>query len=182
MDFADFYVTWYSRAKRFACEYVVTESDAENIIQDVFMNLYERRSFMDSYVNPVAYLFTAIKNRSLDFLRDRIAETVAVEAMQNEAKMELRIKFDSLEALNVNFMGEDDIEQRINRAIERLPEKCRRIFVMNKLEGKRQREIAEELNISVNTVESQMAIAYRKLREELRDCIPLLLFIFNIGS
>jgi len=177
MDFEQFYITWYSRAKRFAREYVMSDSEAESIVHDVFVGIYERRQLFDNYTNPVAYLFTATKNRSLDFLRHRTAFLTAKEAMQSEMTMELRMKLDSLEALNVNFHDENDIEERLNRALERLPEKCRKIFVMNKLEGKRQREIAEELHISVNTVESQMAVAYRKLREELRDCIPLLLFL-----
>lgn len=51
---------------------------------------------------------------------------------------------------------------------------------MNKLEGKKQQQIASELQISINTVESQMAIAYKKLREELKDCLPLLLFLFTL--
>lgn len=51
---------------------------------------------------------------------------------------------------------------------------------MNKLEGKKQQQIASELQISINTVESQMAIAYKKLREELKDCLPLLFFLFTL--
>ncbi|MCC8170678.1 MAG: LuxR C-terminal-related transcriptional regulator, partial [Parabacteroides sp.] len=56
-------------------------------------------------------------------------------------------------------------------------EKCRTIFIMSKLEGKKQKEIARELAISVNTVETQMGIAYKKLRAELKDYLPLFLFI-----
>ena len=57
VDFEQFYITWYSRAKYFAREYVHSESDAENIIQDVFLHLYERRDLMDAYTNLTAYLF-----------------------------------------------------------------------------------------------------------------------------
>ena len=72
------------------------------------------------------------------------------------------------------------IEERLEQALQKLPERCRSIFVMNKLEGKKQQQIASELQISINTVESQMAIAYKKLREELKDCLPLLLFLFTL--
>lgn len=177
-DFEQLYITWYSRAKGFARVYLPTENDAENIVQDTFLSLYERQDAQAVYTNPIAYLFTALKNRSMDLLRKRALERAASEAMQNDFYIDMRMRLDSLNALNVNFLDEDDIEYRLNKALDALPERCRQIFVMNKIEGKRQRQIAQELGISVNTVESQMAIAYRKLREELKDCMPLLLFLF----
>lgn len=179
-DFEQFYITWYSRAKGFARVYLPTENDAENIVQDTFLQLYEQKDASRAYANPVAYLFTAVKNRSMDLLRKRTLEREANYAMQSEFYFEMRMKLDSLKALNVSFSDEDDIEQRLHKALMALPERCRQIFVMNKIEGKRQRVIAQELGISVNTVESQMAIAYRKLREELKDCMPLLLLLFAI--
>jgi len=68
----------------------------------------------------------------------------------------------------------------ISRALDSLSDKCREIFIMNKLEGKKQKQIAEELNISINTVETQMGIAYKKLRVELKDYMPLLLFLLSL--
>ena len=158
-NFERFYITWYSRAIYFAREYVLSESDAENIVQDVFLHLYEHCDRLDAYTNLTAYLFTSIKNK---------------------CDMTLRMKYDSLEILNTNFPDETGIEERLEQALQKLPERCRSIFVMNKLEGKKQQQIASELQISINTVESQMAIAYKKLREELKDCLPLLLFLFTL--
>ena len=71
--------------------------------------------------------------------------------------------------------------ERLEQALAALPERCRLIFVMNKLEGKKQFQIAEELSISVNTVETQMALAYKKLRNELKDCLPFLAFLYSIA-
>ena len=73
------------------------------------------------------------------------------------------------------FLG--NIEKIISRALDTLSEKCRTIFIMSKIEGKKQKEIAQELNISINTIETQMGIAYKKLRIELKDYFPILLFI-----
>jgi len=87
------------------------------------------------------------------------------------------VKFQSLEAFDEQLFSEPDIETVIQNAIESLPEKCREIFVLNKIEGKKQKTIAQELNISINTVENQMAIAYKKLKEILKDYIPLLIFL-----
>ena len=179
-NFERFYITWYWRAIYFAREYVLSESDAENIVQDVFLHLYEHCDRLDAYTNLTAYLFTSIKNKCLDYLRKRVNEQEAVAEMQSEFDMTLRMKYDSLEILNTNFPDETGIEERLEQALQKLPERCRSIFVMNKLEGKKQQQIASELQISINTVESQMAIAYKKLREELKDCLPLLLFLFTL--
>ena len=173
--------TWYSRAKYFAREYVHSESDAENIIQDVFLHLYERRDLMDAYTNLTAYLFTSIKIRCLDYLRKWVLEQETAQGVQDEFEMELRMKYDSLEIFNTQFSDETDIGELLDNALQKLPERCRNIFIMNKLEGKKQKEIAEELNLSINTVESQMGIAYKKLREELKDCLPLFIFLFAIS-
>ena len=181
VDFEQFYITWYSRAKYFASEYVHSESDAENIIQDVFLHLYERRDLMDAYTNLTAYLFTSIKNRCLDYLRKWVLEQETEQGVQDEFEMELRMKYDSLEIFNTQFSDETDIGELLDNALQKLPERCRNIFIMNKLEGKKQKEIAEELNLSINTVESQMGIAYKKLREELKDCLPLFIFLFAIS-
>ena len=181
VDFEQFYITWYSRAKYFSREYVHSESDAENIIQDVFLHLYERRDLMDAYTNLTAYLFTSIKNRCLDYLRKWVLEQETAQGVQDEFEMELRMKYDSLEIFNTQFSDETDIGELLDNALQKLPERCRNIFIMNKLEGKKQKEIAEELNLSINTVESQMGIAYKKLREELKDCLPLFIFLFAIS-
>lgn len=68
----------------------------------------------------------------------------------------------------------------IANAIDKLPERCREIFLKSRIEGMKYREIADELDISMNTVENQMSIALRKLRIELKDYLPLLLFLISV--
>lgn len=118
-----------------------------------------------------------LKNRCIDFLRRKTLEQRAASAMQKEYLDELKLKFESLEALDNKFINEPDIDAVIQDAIDSLPEKCREIFIMSKLEGKKQKVIAEELNISIHTVESQMAIAYKKLKKALKDYTLLFIFI-----
>lgn len=76
--FEEIYVSWFSRMKYFALEYVVSEEDAENIVQDVFTELWERKEILAYDVNLVALLFTSIKNRCIDLLRHRIVVKEAV--------------------------------------------------------------------------------------------------------
>ncbi len=178
-QFEELYVSYYSRMKRFAQEYVIREEDAENIVQDVFLELWERKQFLPIHTNLFAYLFTTIKNKCIDFLRHKTIVQQTKEKIQDDHWRTLQMKLQSLEAFNEQLFSEPEIEILIQNAINSLPEKCREIFILNKIDGIKQKDIATKLNISVNTVESQMAIAYKKLKEALKDH-PLLLIAFFI--
>lgn len=171
-NFDRIYVTYYSRMLRFAKEYVLFEEDAENVVQDVFLLLWEKREVLDIQVSLVSYLFSLVKNRSIDYLRHKV--------VAEEYRQELTFKLSALEQLNYTFTSEEDIEQAVTKAIDKLPERCRVIFLKNRIEGKKYREIADELDISMNTVENQMSIALKKLRIELKDYLPLLLFLICV--
>ena len=171
-SFDRIYVMYYSRMLRFAKEYVVFEEDAENVVQDVFLLLWEKREVLDIRISLVSYLFSLVKNRSLDYLRHKV--------VAEEYKQELSFKLMSLEQLNYTFSSEEEIEKVIANAIDKLPERCREIFLKSRIEGMKDREIAEELNISANTVENHIAIALKKLRVELKDYLPLLLFLVSV--
>jgi len=179
IDFKDVYVTYYSRMKHFAQEYVLSEADAENIVQDVFLEVWKRRDVLAYHVNLIAFLFTSVKNECLDFLQHKVIEEKAVTHIKEEYTRTLQMKYESLEAFDEGFFSEDDIETLITKAIDSLPEKCREIFIRSKIEGKRQKEIAEELGVSINTIETQMGIAYKKLKVELKDVLPLLIFLLG---
>ena len=171
--FEEIYVSWFSRMKYFALEYVVSEEDAENIVQDVFTELWEKKEILAYDVNLVALLFTSIKNRCIDLLRHRIVVKEAVNLIQEEYQATLRMKLASLELFDQSLLS----ERIITEVVDSLPKKCREIFIKSKIEGKKQKDIAAELNISLKTVENQMAIAYKKIKSELKDYLPLLIFL-----
>ena len=177
MQFDEFYISWYSRAKRFARHYVLTDADAENMVQDVFLQLYEHWSALDGTMNITAYLFTSLRNRCLNALRQQLKEQREREQYCAEEVLMTQVKYGSLESIDATFRDDTDIVERIRQAVDALPEQCRRVFIMHKLEGLRNKDVARELGITVNTVEAQMKVAYRKLRIELRDCLPLLLLL-----
>ena len=171
-NFDRIYVTYYSRMFRFAKEYVLFDEDDENVVQDVFLLLWEKREVLDIQVSLGSYLFSLVKNRSLDYLRHKV--------VAEEYRQELTFKLSALEQLNYTFTSEEDIEQAVTKAIDKLPERCREIFLKSRIEGMKYREIADELDISMNTVENQMSIALKKLRIELKDYLPLLLFLICV--
>jgi RNA polymerase sigma-70 factor (ECF subfamily) len=164
--------------KRFTQQYVIREEDAENIVHDIFLDLWEKQLDFTSFINLNGFLLMMLKNRCTDFLRRKTIEQQAIAEIQSEYVRTLKLKFESLEALDNKFLNESEIDAVIQNAINSLPEKCREIFVMNKIEGKKQKIIAQQLNISVNTVENQMAIACKKLKEALKDYTLLFLFFF----
>ena len=177
MDFERVYVTHYPKMKRFAKEYVIIEDDAENIVQDVFLNLWENREIIRMPVNLVAFLFTATKNRCLDYLKHKKVVLKATNILLEEQKMTMEMNLEALEAFEQSVFAENDVETLLTNAINSLPERCREIFIKGKLEGKKHKEIAAELNISTSTVEEQMNIALKKLRVQLKNCLILLIFI-----
>lgn len=171
------YIQYYAKTKRFAYQYVQSNEDAENIVQDIFTELWERLDTLPTDINLVAYLFTSVKNRSLDTLRRRFLTQEIERQLQEEYTLNLKLKIDSLEALDTKLFDQENTEAILTQAINNLPERCKEIFIKSKLEGKRQKEIANELSITVNTVETQMGIAFKKLRKDLQHYMPLYIFL-----
>lgn len=169
MTFNEFYTNWFFRMKCFAREYVISENDAEDIVQDIFMELLGKYDSLSGQ-NITAYAFAMIKNRCIDHLRRKIMEQQSAGRIREEHTLELRMKFDSLEVLDDGLFKEN-MEETIDRALDTLPARCKEIFIMHKYDGLKQKQIAETLGLSRKTVENQLTIAYKKLREELKNLI-----------
>ena len=168
MNFSEIYMSYYPRLLRFAKEFVILEEDAENIIQDVFLGLWERHESLIHVENMNAYFFRLVRNRCLDHLRHKISEEKYHETVQSTFEMELNLKLQSLDRFDESFFSEESIENLVREAIDSLPERCREIFLLSRTEGLRYREISERLGLSVNTIESQMSIALKKLKSKLK--------------
>lgn len=167
-DFDRIYVLYYARLRRFAKSYVLSDADAENVVQDVFVSLWTRSGVIILRSGLDNYMFSLVKNRCIDFLRHK----VVVES----SRMDLAMKLESLEYIDEHISNDIDIEKVVKEAVRKLPERCREVFLKSRSEGKKYKEIAEDLGISENTVETQMSIAFRRLREELRKYLPVIAF------
>ena len=165
MSFSELYLIYYPKLVRFAKEFVMSEEDAENITQDVFADLWEKRESMDHIENINAYLFRLVRNRCLDYLKHKVFEQKYAENVQASFEVELNLKMQSLDRFDVLDIYEgNEMEKLVREAINSLPKKCRAIFLLSRMEGRKYRESSERLGISVNTVECQMGIALKKLR------------------
>jgi len=157
----------------FAKNYVLADEDAENIVQDVFLVLWEKKDELEITYTLTTYLFTLVKNKCLSFLRHKLIE----EEYNLQMKEELSFKLYALESLDYSYQSETELQEAIKRALDALPERCREVFIKSRIEGLKYKEISEELGISVNTVENHIVTALKKLRVELKNYLPLLLFL-----
>ena len=153
---------YYQPLVVFVVRHVGDEDVAKDIVQDIFFKLFESSRSLKSWFYKVA------RNAAVDYLR--------------HLQVEDKYKFLMAEAMiNVPDMDEEIDEQvydKVNLAIESLPEQCRLIIKLNVLEGKKYQEIAEELGITINTIRTQVSRGYKKLREILAEEMDTSILIY----
>jgi len=154
----------------FSRNYVIDKQIAENIVQDVFVSVWQSRANIDPSKMIKAYLYTAVKNNSLKHLRHLKVENKGIVGSTTYISDDERPdrKLDGKE-----------IELKIHQAINELPEKCKEIFKMNRFENLKYAEISRILDISIKTVETQMGRALKKLRERLKPYLTMILFVLT---
>ena len=177
-DFEKLYSRYYPKMVRFVTAYVLTRTDAENIVQDIFLDLLEKEN-VGSIHNLNAYLFRMAKNKSVDFLRHRIMREKKEDSIKDSMLREYNTLLYFIEKFDERDFSDEELNAVILRSIESLPEKCREIFVLNKLEGMKYAEIAEMMNLSENTVRNHIALAVKKLQKLLKDHPLLFLFLIS---
>lgn len=176
-EFSEIYLKYFPKMVRFAREYVISTEDAQNIVQDLFLNLWEHRENLEAVSNLNAFLFTLTKNRCIDYYRRTYRMDRIKESLDTIHERELHLKMEALQQFDENMFSTNEIETILDRAVENLPEKCRQVFILSRMEGMKHEEIAQQLNISVNTVQNHIVTALRKLKVELKDYLPLFLFV-----
>jgi RNA polymerase sigma-70 factor (family 1) len=159
----------YKGLCRFSLGYVKQEDVAKEIVQNAFVSLWEKRNSIDVSRQVKTYLTTTVRNRSLNYLRDNKKFSEDLLSLENLAQ---ESGYDQPDKL-----VEAEIRERIDLAIAELPEKCREIFVLNRFERLKYQQIADNLQISVKTVETQMSKALQHMRVRLAEYLPLVLFI-----
>lgn len=148
---------------RAAQSLVQSHAVAEEIVQDVMLELWKRRENLDPDTSAQAYLFQSTRNRSLNHLRhERVERQGESHIMRDEA----------VDASAHSLLVEEEIHAAMRRTVEDLPERCREVFELSRTHGLKYAEIATVLGISIKTVEAQMGKALRTLREALAPWLP----------
>ncbi len=154
---------YYPSLCAFAQSYINDCGSSEDIVQDVFITLWNKYEELDQIQSVKSYLYTSVRNACLNHLKhDNIVGKFA-EAELSEKESDI-------------FFNDHVIEEETHRffykAIQELPEKCREIILLS-LDGLKNTEISEELNVSINTIKTQKRIAYTYLRMRLKDILAV---------
>lgn len=143
---------------------------AKDVVQEIFMKVWKQKTVFKSSNTVKSYLYTAVKNRSLDILKSK------------QHKMKCALSFEAIQSMETDsFFSSELVLQETARlvddAVNTLPLRCKKIIKLSLL-GYKNGEIANELKITMNTVKAQKKIAYRKLRFQLQEHIAILAHIF----
>jgi RNA polymerase sigma-70 factor (ECF subfamily) len=155
-NFEDMYKTHYKMLRN-AAENIIGDNDASHdVVQEVFLKLWNRKDELTAILNQKAYLFKSVINASITYLEN------------NKGKIRMgELKIESSGTTDSPVLVKE-LEAKIQVALNGLPPKCKAIFVLSRFEGLKNKQIADTLGLSLKTVENQMGIALKKLKDDLR--------------
>ncbi len=163
--------THYQALCNYAFSFLRDRDEAEEIVQTTFFNFWEKRQNISIQTSLKSYLYRAVRNSCLNTLKHgkiklkHEQETMAISSEGHETVAE-------------SIIGEE-LDQKIATAMLALPEQCRLIFKLSRFEELKYAEIADQLNISIKTVENQIGKALRIMREQLREYLPILAILMS---
>ncbi|MGV8136039.1 MAG: RNA polymerase sigma-70 factor [Mangrovibacterium sp.] len=170
------YNNYSSRLYYFVLEFIPLKDAAEDIVQDTFLTLWNRRKELKDDTNLASYLFSGAKNNALYRLRDKkYRQRLFLNSIDVS---ELNLTIDALATSDTSAFVFQEIEQIIQETLSSLSPQCRKVFEMSRLQEMKNREIAENLNISVRTVEGHISKGIKTLKIALKDYLPLVAHLF----
>ncbi|WP_455638954.1 RNA polymerase sigma-70 factor [Parabacteroides sp.] len=166
--FNTFFLRYYPVLCAYATQFVGM-NDAEELIQDMMVGIWEHRKEITVESSLNGYLFRAVKNKCINHLEKvRLHEQVHLLIASNwQSRFE-----------DPDFYVVEELTQKIEEALEKLPQTYREAFVWNRIDGKTYNEIAATLGVSSKTVDYRIQQALKSLRVELKDYLPLLIALF----
>ena len=168
--FEQLFKEFFSPLCRFAYGYLNDQDASQEIVQDVFINLWQKKETITSDKSVKSYLYTSVKNRCLNYIRDR--KKFRSQYLDVDIELEIPVQEEDM-------FSESETQDKINAALDKLPEKCRQVFELSRFEEMKYKEIAVKMNISIKTVEVQISKALKILREELKDLIVIIMLMFQ---
>lgn len=167
---------YYVRLCGFADKFIANTAESEEIVQEVFLNIWKKRDQLKLADDIRPYLFKSVQNFCFNLIEHKKVED------QYYSVIDLAYK-DSTEDFNTyESVLYAELQKNVEKAISSLPTECRNIFQMSRQEGLKYKEIADRLGISVKTVETQMSRALTKLKTELKDFLTILIISILLNN
>src|SRR5690554_4114128 len=177
--FEKIYKKYFNVLQTYARRIVLKSEVAEDIVQEVFLECWDRRKSIDLSDSLKPYLYMLTRRKSIDWLRKFENKNVLFSDFEFQVD---QLFFETLSS--DNQIDAPEIERVINRSIGLLPLKCREVFLLSRKAGLKNREISEKLNLSIKTVEKHITNALKEIRQNLTKSgvLGLLLLFFIIFS
>lgn len=163
---------YYQSLVMFAMRYVYVQGEAEDIVQDLFVAVWEKNEKFHSYLSFRAFLYTSVRNTCLNRIKHRKVEEKYVDYSIRHTDESQNEEYNLLE---------EELYRQLFQVIDELPPRCREVFLLH-LDGKKNEEIATKLQITLLTVKTQKKKALRYLRERLGGYTLLLLYTASLRS
>ena len=173
--FKYFFDTYYDDLCNFVNAYLRNETLSEDIVQTIFIYLWEKKGSLTFNCSVKSYLYSASKNKSLNYLRNQKTKTRIVNALIPNDELNQSEPTDQ-------FVEFEELKQIIGNAIDGLPPQCKIIYQLSREEGLTNKEIAEKLGITAKTVENQMTIALKKIRDFLQAYRDQIFMLFLMAT
>ncbi len=171
--FNEIYTSYYRKSFLFVKSYIHDDMASEDIATEALIKLWERMK-MES-IDPISpFLFTILKNKSLDYLKHQAIKQEVHDSITKALNRELTLRTTALEASDPSSIFSDEVQRIIETTLNSLPEKTREIFILSRFGNKTHKEIAELYGISVKGVDYHISQSVNKLRLNLKDYLPLL--------
>lgn len=170
----------FRRLYDFALKITKDETIAEDILQDVFMKLWKKKDRVESN-NIEAYLFRLVRNQCIDYIKFvKIISAKTIE-LETDRKYEELYRIDFIRD-EPYLLIHEELKLEIEKTIESLPARCKEVFILSRIEGLKNREIAERLQINIKNVERHLARAIKTFRERFSDEIPATIITLVLGQ
>ena len=178
-EFREIMEQWYSRLFNFANGYLNNRENTKEIIQDVFLQLWNHRSRLAENTSLNAYLFTLTRNRCIDRIRSE-RRALQFYSDRQEEYIHLTENYNALSDSILDNIFATELQAEIDSAIAQLPDQCQKVFLLSRNKGLKNREISETLSISEKTVESHITKALHAIRAALERKLPSALILIMI--
>lgn len=162
---------YYLRLCHYVYKYADSMPDAEELVQDTFLSIWEKRESIIITTSIKSYIYQSVKNRGLNAIRNRNRRNTHLTVINNTKAQTP----EALDSLNV-----EDINDKLFTALDQLPPRCKSIFEMSRIQGLKHKEIAAQMNIKIKTVENQIGIALKYLKVHLSEYLHFIAFLFSI--